>query len=115
MKAEDDPVSYAQAHWSMATGLMSAGSPVIARRHYQMALNGIKEYDIRFVKPDPTGESRPGVNLTEQDHERAVLLGKVIHFESFLSLYLTGLPGTRPWEDGDRDASLAVGPNTMSP
>jgi hypothetical protein len=38
MKAEDDPISYVQAHWSMATGLMTAGSPIIARRHYQMAL-----------------------------------------------------------------------------
>jgi len=114
MKAEDDPISYVQAHWCMAAGLMTAGSPIVARRHYQMALNAIKEYDIRFVKPDPTGESPAGVNLTEQDHERAALLGKVIHFESFLSLYLTGLPGARPWDDGGRDASLAVGPNNMS-
>ena len=110
MKAEDDPISYVQAHWSMATGLMTAGSPIIARRHYQMALSAIKEHDIRFAKPDPTAESRPGANFTEQDHERAVLLGKVIHFESFLSLYLTGLPGARPWDDGDKDASLSVGP-----
>lgn len=113
MKVEDDPVSYVQAHWSMATGLMTAGSPVIARRHYQLALRAIKEHDIRFVKPDFTVESHPGVNFTEQDHERAVLLGKVIHFESFLSLYLTGLPGARPWGDGDDDSLLAVGPNTL--
>jgi hypothetical protein len=113
MKAEDDPISYTQAHWSMATGLMTAGSPIIARRHYQEALRAIKEHDIRFVKPDPTGELRPGVDFTEQDHERAVLLGKVIHFGSFLSLYLTGLPGARPWGNGDKDSSLAVGPNTL--
>lgn len=111
MKSEDDPVSYAQAHWSMATGLMTAGSPVIARRHYQMALGAIKEHDIRFVK----SSSNPGacVQFTEQDHERAVLLGKIIHFESFLSLYLTGLPGTRPWDDGNREAVLSVGLNTL--
>lgn len=115
MKAEDDPVSYVQAHWSMATGLMTAGSPIIARRHYQMALKAIKEHDIRFVRPDSTGESSPSINLTEQDHERAVLLGKVIHFESFLSLYLTGLPGARAWDGGGRDASLTVGPNTLYP
>jgi hypothetical protein len=107
MKVEDDPVSYAQAHWSMATGLMTAGSPVIARRHYQMALGAIKEHDIRFVKTSPN----PGaaVSFTEQDHERAVLLGKIIHFESFLSLYLSGLPGARPWDDGNREAALSVG------
>lgn len=113
MKPEDDPVSYVQAHWSMATGLMTAGSPIIARRHYQMALNAIKAYGIRFVGSDPATEPRSGINFTEQDHERAVLLGKVIHFGSFLSLYLTGLPGARLWDDGDRDTSLAVGPNTL--
>lgn len=114
MKAEDDPVSFIQAHWSMAMGLMTAASPIIARRHYQMALKAIKEHDIRFVRPDPTGESRPGINFTEQDHERAALLGKVIHFESFLSLYLTGLPGARPWDEDDGERSLTVGPDALS-
>jgi hypothetical protein len=111
MKAEDDPVSYVQAHWSMATGLMTAGSPVIARRHYQLALGAIKEHDIRFVKPFPNPGAYGG--FTEQDHERTVLLGKIIHFESFLSLYLTGLPGARPWDDGNRDVALSVGSNTF--
>jgi len=116
MKAEDDPVSYVQAHWSIATGLMTAASnPVIARRHYQMALNAIKEHNIRFVKPHSAAEPHSGVQFTEQDHERAVLLGKIIHFESFLSLYLTGFPGARPWDDGDAVASLSVGPNTLRP
>jgi hypothetical protein len=107
MKPEDDPVSYAQAHWSMATGLMTAGSPVIARRHYQMTLKAIKDHDIRFVKSPP--KSGVAVSFTEQDHERAVLLGKIIHFESFLSLYLSGMPGARPWDDGNREAALSVG------
>lgn len=113
MKAEDDPVSYIQAHWSMASGLMTAGSPVIARRHYQLALSAIKENDIRFVKSPPN----PGVSVdfTEEDHERVVLLGKIIHSESFLSLYLTGLPGTRPWDDGNREAALAVGLCALRP
>lgn len=111
MKAEDDPVSYVQAHWSMATGLMTAGSPVIARRHYQMALGAIKEHDIRFVNSPPNPGSYG--SFTEQDHERAVLLGKIIHFESFLSLYLTGLPGTRPWDDGNREVALSVSSNTL--
>ena len=106
MRAENDPVSYVQAHWSMASGLMTAGSPIIARRHYQMALGAIKEHDIRFVKPGSIPSA--GVNFTEQDHERAVLLGKLVHFESFLSLYLTGLPGARPWDDGNRESTLAV-------
>lgn len=113
MKAEDDPVSYVQAHWSMASGLMTAGSPIIAQRHYQMALNAIKEHDIRFVKPHSAGELHPGFHFTEQDHERVVLLGKVIHSESFISLYLTGLPGARTWDDGEREASLSVSPNTL--
>ena len=107
MKVEDDPVSYIQAHWSMATGLMTAGSPIIARRHYQMALAAIKEHDIRFVKPSRGSIAQLG--FTEQDHERAALLGKIIHFESFLSLYLTGLPGARFWDDGNREAALSVG------
>jgi len=114
MKAEDDPVSYVQAHWSIAMGLMTVASNlIIARRHYQMALNAIEEHDIRFAKPRSAAGSHPGVQFTEQDHERAALLGKIIHFESFLSLYLTGLPGARPWEDGDSVASLSVGPNTL--
>lgn len=74
-----------------------------------MALGAIKEYDIRFVKTFPT--SGACVSFTEQDHERAVLLGKIIHFESFLSLYLTGLPGTTHWDDGNRDVALSVSPN----
>jgi len=95
MKAEDDPISYVQAHWSMATGLMTAGSPIIARRHYLMAATVIKDHGIRFVGSHPASESHPypGVIFSEQDHERAAFLGKVIHLESFLSLYLTGLPG----------------------
>lgn len=119
MKVEDDPVSYVQAHWSVATGLMTAGSPIIAGRHYRMAASVIKGYDIRFAKPHPAGglDLDASVRFTEQDHERAVLLGKVIHFESFLSLYLTGLPGARPWsdDDEDREASLSVGSNTLFP
>lgn len=119
MKAEDDPISFVQAHWSMATGLMTAGSPILARRHYRMAAGVIQEYDIRFTKPHPAGrlDVDAGLRLSEQDHERAVLLGKVIHFESFLSLYLTGLPGARPWggENGDEEASLSVGPGTLDP
>jgi hypothetical protein len=111
MKSEDDPVSYVQAHWSMATGLMSAGSPILARRHYQMAARAIKEHNVRFVKPCPRSNPDPSVQFTEQDHERAALLGKIIHFESFLSLYLTGLPGARSWDD-DKEAALSVSPNT---
>lgn len=76
-----------------------------------MALRAIKEYDIRFVKFSPNPSAC--VSFTEQDHERAVLLGKIIHFESFLSLYLTGLPGARPWDDGDRDVASSVGSNTL--
>lgn len=115
MKPEDDPVSYVQAHWSIATGLMTAGSPVIAGRHYRLAASVIKEYNIRFAKPHPVMESNSNANIqfTEQDHERAVLLGKVIHFESFLSLYLTGLPGARPWDDGDKEELLSVSPSTL--
>lgn len=118
MKAEDDPISYVQAHWSMAMGLMAAGSPIIALRHYRMAAGVIREHDIRFAKFRPAGglELDTGVRFSEEDHERAVLLGKIIHFESFLSLYLTGLPGAGPWGDGDEDkASLSVGPNTLYP
>ena len=115
MKPEDDPVSYVQAHWSMASGLTTVGSPIVARRHYRMALNAIKEHDIRFVKPHSAGELHLGVHFTEQDHERAVLLGKVIHSESFISLYLTGLPGARTLDDGEREASLSVGPNRCTP
>jgi len=113
MTAEDDPISYVQAHWSMGSGLVTAGSVTIAMRHYKMALKVIKEHDIRFVKRDPPADI--GVHFTEQDHERAVLLGKVIHFESFLSLYLTGLPGARTWDHGDREPSLSVGPITLYP
>lgn len=76
-----------------------------------MALGAIKEYDIRFVKPSPNPGACAGP--TEQDHERAVLLGKIIHFESFLSLYLSGLPGTRPWDDGNREVALSVGSNPL--
>lgn len=117
MKAEDDPISFVQAHWSMATGLMTAGSPILARRHYRMAASVIQERDIRFAKPHPAGRLDPdaGLRFSEPDHERAVLLGKVVHFESFLSLYLTGLPGARPWKggDGDEEACLSVGPSTL--
>ena len=72
-----------------------------------MTLKAIKDHDIRFVKSSPN----PGgaVSFAEQDHERVVLLGKIIHFESFLSLYLSGLPGARPWDDGNREAALSVG------
>ena len=114
MKVEDDPVSYVQAHWSVATGLMSAGSLTLAVRHYRMAASVIKERNIRFAKRRGT-ESSPyaSIHLTEQDHERAALLGKVIHFESFLSLYLTGLPGARAWGDGDEEVSLPVSPNAL--
>ena len=117
MRAEDDPVSYVQGHWSMATGLMSAGSPVLAARHYRMAATVIKEHDIRFARPYLAAEPNPdaSVQLTEQDHERAVLLGKVIHFESFLSLYLTGLPGARPWDGGGTETALSVRPNPLYP
>ena len=111
MKVEDDPISYVQAHWSMAAGLMTAGSPAIARRHYQMALQAVKEHDIRFVKHPPNPGT--GLSFTEKDHERAALLGKIIHFESFLSLYLTGLPGASPWDDGNREGTLSVGSNIL--
>lgn len=76
-----------------------------------MALGAIKEHEIRFVKSSPS--SGACISFTEQDHERVVLLGKIIHFESFLSLYLAGLPGTRPWDDGNRDTALSVGSNTL--
>lgn len=100
-------------------GLMTAGSPTLARRHYKMAASVIQEYDIRFAKPHPAGglDLDASLRFSEQDHERAALLGKVIHFESFLSLYLTGLPGAKPWNDdgGDKEASLSVGQGTLPP
>jgi hypothetical protein len=78
-----------------------------------MAPNAIKEHHVRFVRPDATGSGpAPAFNFTEQDHERAALLGKIIHFESFLSLYLTGLPGARSWDEGQGGMSLSVSPNT---
>ena len=91
---------------------MSAGNVKIALNHLRRGVNTIRRFNIGFV-PQGMGGNDDAVQgiggYSEEAHERAVFLSKILHFEAYLSLYVMGLPGVQSF-NADRDLTkVSVG------
>lgn len=111
IRAEDDPFTFAQAHWMVALAMMTIGNPTLAWKHYRRAVTVIRRHDIRFaprviVDYPGTPSLTIGFIPSEEDHERVVFLSKIIYLEVFLFFYISGLPGTKVWADRDLEDRL---------
>ena len=105
MRPEDDPLAYAQAHIYMSMAVMNKGNIKEAMSHLRKGANTIRSFNIRFA-PRGVGGNHTVVQeiggYSEEAHERAVFLSKILHFEAYLSLYVMGLPGIQSF-NADRD------------
>ena len=108
MRPEDNPLAYAQAQIYMSMAVMNTGTTEnikIAMSHLRKGANTIRNFNIKFV---PQGAGWNGSVIqevggySEEAHERAVFLSKILHFEAYLSLYVMGLPGIQSF-NADRD------------
>lgn len=113
IRLEDEPLTFAQAHWMTALAMMVVGNPNLAWKHYRRAVIAIKRHDIRFVPNTLIDFPRiPSVTAgfipSEEDHERVAFLSKILYLEAFLSFYVSGLPGTRVWATRDQENRLPV-------
>jgi hypothetical protein len=112
MRPEDDPLAYAQAQIYMSMAVMSTGSIKVAMSHLRKGVNTIRSFNIRFVSQGVGGEENIVQEIggySEEAHERAVFLSKILHFEAYLSLYVMGLTGIQSF-NADRDsAKVSVG------
>ena len=105
MRPEGDPLAYAQAHIYMSMAVMNAGNIKVAMAHLRKGANTIRTFDIRFVPRGIGGNENVVQEIggySEEPHERAVFLSKILHFEAYLSLYVMGLPGIQSF-NADRD------------
>lgn len=108
MRPEDDPLSYAQAQIYMSMAVMNAGNmgnTKVAMNHLRKGANTIRMFNIRFVPQGVSGNEHAVQEIggySEEAHERAVFLSKILHFEAYLSLYVMGLPGIQSF-NADRD------------
>jgi len=113
IRLEDDPFTFAQAHWMVALGMIVVGNPNLAWKHYRRSAAVLRRHDVRFV---PTIGAQyveipsitPGFIPSERDHERVAFLAKILYFESFLYFYVSGLPGTKVWANHDHEDRLPV-------
>ena len=112
MRPEDDPLAYAQAQIHMSMAVMSAGNTKIAIGHLRKGVNTIRCFHIGFA-PQDVGRRENGVQevggYSEEAHERAVFLSKILHFETYLALYVMSLPGIQSFNTGRDSAKVSVG------
>jgi len=112
IRLEDDPFTFAQAHWMVALAMMVVGNPNLAWKHHRRAIAVIRTHDIRFAKLITHYPGIPPVTTgfipSEEDHERVAFLAKILYLEAFLYFYLSGLPGTKVWANRDQEGRLPV-------
>jgi hypothetical protein len=112
IRLEDDPFTFAQAHWMIAIATLAVGNPDLAWKHYRRAITAIRRHDIRFAPKIVAHQGMPstatGFIPSEEDHERVAFLAKILYFDSFLHFYISGLPGTKVWASRDQENSLPV-------
>ena len=113
IRLEDDPLTFAQAHWMIALALMVLGNPNFAWKHYRRAMTTIRRHDIRFAPKLIAHRSgipsiTTGFIPSEEDHERVAFLAKILYLKVFLSFYVSGLPGTKVWANWDQEDRLPV-------
>lgn len=108
MRPEDDPLAYAQAQIYMSMAVMNTGNTEnikIAMSHLRKGANTIRTFNISFVPQGAGGNGSIVQEIegySEEAHERAVFLSKILHFEAYLTLYVMGLPGIQSF-NADRD------------
>ena len=113
IRPEEDPFTFAQAHWETALAMMAVGNPNLAWKHYRRAIAVVRRYDIRFAPPANTNHPEippitTGLIPSEEDHERAAFLTKILYLEAFLYFYVSGLPGTKVWANHNHEDRLPV-------
>ena len=113
IRLEDDPFTFAQAHWMVALAVMVIGNPTLAWKHYRRAIAAVRKHDVRFapnvIKSHPeTPSVTTGFIPSEMDHERVAFLAKILYLEAFLFLYVSGLPGAKVWANRDHEDRLPV-------
>lgn len=112
IRLEDDPFTFAQAHWMVAIAMLAIGNPNLAWKHYRRAIAAIRGHDIRFAPKIVTHQGMPSIATgfipSEGDHERVAFLAKILYFDTFLLFYISGLPGTKVWASRDQENRLPV-------
>jgi hypothetical protein len=113
IRPEEDPFTFAQAHWAIALAMTVVGNPNLARKHFRRATTVIRRHDIRFAPLTNTYYSETpsttnGFIPSEEDHERVAFLAKILYLEAFLYFYISGLPGAKAWANRDHEDRLPV-------
>ena len=113
IRPEDDPLTFAKAHWMTALAMMVIGNPNLAWKHYRRAIIVIRGYNIRFAPlPNIHCSGSPSITTgfipSEGDHERVAFLAKILYLEAFLYFYVSGMPGTKVWANRDHEDRLPV-------
>jgi len=113
IRQEEDPFTFAQAHWAVALAMMVIGNPNLAWKHYRRAITVIRRQDIRFAPLANTNHleippTTTGLIPSEEDHERVAFLAKILYLEAFLYFYVSGLPGTKVWANRNHEDKLPV-------
>ena len=113
IRLEDDPFTFAQAHWMVALAMMVVGNPNFAWKHYRRAITVIRRHDILFAPKFATHNAggpsiTAGIIPSEEDHERVAFLTKILYLEAFLHFYVSGLPDAKVWANRDQEDRLPV-------
>jgi len=113
IRAEEDPSTFARAHWEVALAMIAVGNPNLAWKHCRRTITVIRRYDICFAPSANTNhlEIPPittGLIPSEEDHERVAFLAKILYVEAFLHFYISGLPGTKVWANHNHEDRLPV-------
>ena len=113
IRPEEDPFTFAQAHWTVALAMMVVGNPSLAWKYYRRAITVIRRHDIRFAPLANTDHLEiphitAGLIPSEEDHERVAFLAKILYLEAFLYFYVSGLPGTKVWANHNHEDKLPV-------
>ena len=112
IRLEDDPFTFAQAHWMVAIAMLTVGNPNLAWKHYRRAITATRRHDIRFAPKIVAHQGTPSIVTgfipSEGDHERVAFLAKILYFDTFLHFYVSGLPGTKVWANHDQEDRLPV-------
>lgn len=117
IRLEDDPFTFAQAHWMVAIAMLVIGNPNLAWKHYRRAITAIRKHDIRFAPKLITHQGMLSIATgsipSEGDHERVAFLAKILYFDTFLHFYISGLPGAKVWANRDQENRLPVRTRTL--
>lgn len=89
MNEEDDPLTFAQACWSLCVLYQWVRAASLSTHYFQRCMEVIRKNDIRFA-PRSAQSLSPVPEFTEYVHERAAVLAQMVSSEAWL--YIAGQP-----------------------